>query len=111
MTKQYTFIINKFYFRCAETENHVEFDDDDAATRGRVIEGEDVGGVFSQANTLPEGLTQQQLAVEAFTYVDSHSDSNFRGYLAGHNVHSILVSGNHFRHNLKPGVRREPVAQ
>ncbi|KAF2358572.1 Cystatin domain [Trinorchestia longiramus] len=75
---------------CAETESDVEFDADNSKERGRVIEGDELGGVWSSSPSLPVGLTQQQLAVEAFNYVDSHSDSNFRGYLAGHSVHSVL---------------------
>ena len=78
--------------RCAETETEADFDRSLDGTRG-VIERDDVGGVWTETPHLPGGLNQQQLAVEAFNYVDAHSESSFRGYLAGHSVHSILVSG------------------
>ena len=43
--------------------------------------------------TLPQGVEEQQVGVEAFNYIDRGSESKFRGELITYDLTSIKVSG------------------
>lgn len=77
--------------RCAETE-----DDNDFNVWG-IINPPQPTGAEVPVQTLPQGISEQQLGLEAFNYVDRGSDSKFRGELVSYDIGRILVSFGSYR--------------
>ncbi|XP_037786056.1 uncharacterized protein LOC119581949 isoform X1 [Penaeus monodon] len=70
--------------RCAETE-----DDNDFNVWG-IINTLHPTGAEIPVQTLPQGISEQQLGLEAFNYVDRGSESKFRGELVSYDIGRIL---------------------
>lgn len=75
-----------FICRCAETE-----DDNDFNVWG-LVNALVPTGAEVPVQTLPHGISEQQLGLEAFNYVDRGSESKFRGELVSYDIGRILVS-------------------
>lgn len=80
-------MISDILIRCAEAE-----DDNDFNRWGPKVLLPVPSSAEVTMQTLPQGVEEQQVGVEAFNYIDRGSESKFRGELIAHDLTSIKVN-------------------
>lgn len=73
-------------FRCADTEDDVDFKNFLPPIILPATSPTEIA-----LPSLPRELDEQQVAAEAFSYIDHSSDSDFRGHLVNYDMTNIMV--------------------